>query len=54
MRFGLCSNNGFIREYEREEIGAKLGLTAERVRQLEGEAMQEMKEEYVRMMNKLQ
>lgn len=54
MRFGLHEDNGLVREYEREEIGAKLGLTAERVRQLEGEAMQEMKEEYLRIVKKLE
>ena len=50
MRFGLYEDNGLKREYEREEIGAKLGLTAERVRQLEGEAMDEMKKEYIYLM----
>ena len=53
MRFGLYEENGFKREYEREEIGQKLGLTAERVRQLEGEAMQEMKEQYMKNLKKL-
>lgn len=48
MRFGLYDDNGLRREYEREEIGQKLGLTSERVRQLENEAMQEMKEEYLK------
>ena len=52
MRFGLSNDNGLKREYEREEIGAKLGLTAERVRQLEGEAMDEMKKEYINIMSK--
>ena len=47
MRFGLYDDNGLAREYEREEIGEKLGLTAERVRQLELEAMNEMKKEYL-------
>lgn len=53
MRFGLYEDNGLRREYEREEIGKKLGLTAERVRQLEGEAMDEMKKEYIQMMSKI-
>ena len=48
MRFGLYEDNGLKREYEREEIGQKLGLTSERVRQLEIEAMKEMKEEYLK------
>ena len=53
MRFGLYDDNGLRREYEREEIGTKLGLTAERVRQLECEAMDEMKKEYIHLMSKL-
>jgi RNA polymerase primary sigma factor len=52
MRFGLFDDNGLNREYEREEIGQKLGLTAERVRQLEAEAMDEMKKEYIYRMGK--
>ena len=53
MRFGLYEDNGLNREYEREEIGQKLGLTAERVRQLESEALDEMKKEYLSRVNKL-
>jgi len=53
MRFGLHSENGLVREYEREEIGEKLGLTAERVRQLEGQAIDDMKKEYLSRMSKL-
>jgi len=53
MRFGLYDDNGLKREYEREEIGVKLGLTAERVRQLEGEALDEMKKEYISRIGKL-
>ena len=54
MRFGMYSeDNGLRREYEREEIGEKLGLTSERVRQLENEAMEEMKAEYIKRMGKL-
>lgn len=49
MRFGMFEkDNNIRREYERDEIGEKLGLTAERVRQLEGEAMEEMKAEYIK------
>lgn len=44
MRFGLYDEGGLRREYERDEIGERLGLTSERVRQLESEAMEEMKE----------
>jgi len=54
MRFGMYQgDNGIRREYEREEIGEKLGLTAERVRQLENEAMEEIKTEYIKQMDKL-
>lgn len=54
MRFGMYeADNGLIREYEREEIGKILGLTSERVRQLESEAMDEIKQEYVKLMSKL-
>jgi len=52
MRFGLSDDNGLKREYEREEIGQKLGLTAERVRQLEAEAMDKMKKEYTSRIGK--
>ena len=53
MRFGLYDDNGLKREYEREEIGKKLGLTAERVRQLESEAIAKMKKEYVSRLSKM-
>ena len=54
MRFGMYeADNGLIREYEREEIGKILGLTSERVRQLESEAMDEIKQEYVKLMSNL-
>ena len=52
MRFGIYEDNGLKRELEREEIGQKLGLTPERVRQLEGEAMNEMKKEYLSRIGK--
>ena len=54
MRFGMYEETkGLKREYEREEIAEKLGLTSERVRQLENEAMEEIKKEYVASMGKL-
>ena len=54
MRFGMYEgDNGLRREYEREEIGQIIGLTSERVRQLELEAMDEMKVEYLRKIKKL-
>jgi DNA-directed RNA polymerase sigma subunit (sigma70/sigma32) len=46
-------SKGLVREYEREEIADKLGLTSERVRQLENEAMEEIRREYVSRMGKL-
>ena len=54
MRFGMYEgDNGLRREYEREEIGQIIGLTSERVRQLELEAMDEMKVEYLKKIKKL-
>ena len=54
MRFGMYEgDNGLKREYEREEIGQKLGLTAERVRQLEGEALEEMKQLYAKNIKRI-
>lgn len=54
MRFGMYEgDNGLRREYEREEIGQIIGLTSERVRQLELEAMDEMKAEYLKKIKKL-
>lgn len=46
MRFGLYGDNGLRREYELNEIGDAIGLTSERVRQLELKAMKTLKEEY--------
>lgn len=46
MRFGLYEDNGLRREYELNEIGEKIGLTPERVRQLEASALQQLREEY--------
>ena len=55
MRFGMYEESkGLVREYEREEIADKLGLTSERVRQLENEAMEEIRKEYISRMGKLQ
>jgi RNA polymerase primary sigma factor len=54
MRFGMYEgDNGLKREYEREEIGQILGLTSERVRQLELSAMEEIKTEYLKKMGQL-
>jgi DNA-directed RNA polymerase sigma subunit (sigma70/sigma32) len=46
MRFGLYGDNGLRREYKVNEIGDAIGLTSERVRQLELKAMKTLKEEY--------
>lgn len=46
MRFGLCDDDGLHREYELNEIAEKLGLTSERIRQLELSAMDALKKEY--------
>jgi len=54
MRFGMYEgDNGLRREYEREEIGQILGLTSERVRQLELSAMEDLKSEYLKTMGQL-
>jgi len=54
MRFGMYEEDmGLVREYERDEIADKLGLTSERVRQLEMEAMEEIKQEYKNRMGRL-
>ena len=54
MRFGMYEEvKGLKREYERDEIAEKLGLTSERVRQLENEAMNEIKREYLSRMDEL-
>ena len=46
MRFGLYEDNGLRREYEISEIAEKIGITSERVRQLENEALKQLREEY--------
>lgn len=46
MRFGLYEDNGLRREYELNEIADKIGLTPERVRQLENSALKQLREEY--------
>lgn len=54
MRFGMYEgDNGLRREYEREEIGQILGLTSERVRQLELSAMEEIKIEFLKKREQL-
>ena len=52
MRFGLYDDDGLRREYELNEIADKLGLTAERIRQLELSAMTKLREEYKKRISK--
>jgi RNA polymerase primary sigma factor len=46
MRFGLYDDNGLRREYELNEIAEKIGITPERVRQLEISALKQLRAEY--------
>ena len=45
MRFGL---NGYEREFTLEEVGAKFGLTRERIRQLQNMALARMKKKFTK------
>ena len=51
MRFGI-SDNGVVCEYQIADIAEKLGVTKERVRQLEKEALKKMKIECLKKMGK--
>lgn len=53
MRFGMYEEDGLCREYELIEIGKKLGLTSERVRQLEISSMKKLKNEYASRIGKM-
>jgi DNA-directed RNA polymerase sigma subunit (sigma70/sigma32) len=53
MRFGLYDDNGLHREYELSEIAEVIGLTSERVRQLELEAMKTLREEFEKRVSKM-
>ena len=46
MRFGLIEVNGIKREFELTEVAEELGLTSERVRQLEGIILKKLLKEY--------
>ena len=46
LRFGLCDDNGLKREHELSEIADRLGITKERARQIEIEALQKMTKAY--------
>ena len=53
MRFGLYQSNGLVKEYKAQEIGEYIGLTKERVRQIENEAIKKLKNEYLNRMNEI-
>lgn len=46
MRFGLIEVNGIKREFELSEVAEELGLTSERVRQLEASILKRLLKEY--------
>lgn len=46
MRFGLIEVNGIKREFELAEVAKEIGLTSERVRQLEGKILKKLLKEY--------
>jgi RNA polymerase sigma factor (sigma-70 family) len=46
MRFGLIEVNGIKREFELSEVAEELGLTSERVRQLETSILKKLLKEY--------
>lgn len=46
MRFGMYEDNGLKREFELSEIGERIGLTPERVRQLELGAIKKLQDHY--------
>lgn len=53
MRFGIYELNGYKREYELAEIAEELGLTKERVRQMESSILKRLHKEYAKRLNKL-
>ena len=46
MRFGLLEVNGIKREFELTEVAEELGITSERVRQLEASILKKLLKEY--------
>jgi RNA polymerase sigma factor (sigma-70 family) len=46
MRFGLIEVNGIKREFELSEVAEELGITSERVRQLEASILKRLLKEY--------
>lgn len=48
MTFGMYDDNGVKRPMESREVGERLGLTQERIRQIMAESLKKMREEYKR------
>lgn len=48
MTFGMYDDNGVKRPMESREVGERLGLTQERIRQIMAESIRKMREEYKR------
>jgi DNA-directed RNA polymerase sigma subunit (sigma70/sigma32) len=46
MRFGLIEVNGIKREFELSEVAEEVGLTSERIRQMESSILEKLKKEY--------
>ena len=46
MRFGLIEVNGIKREFELSEVAEEVGLTSERIRQMESSILGKLKKEY--------
>jgi RNA polymerase primary sigma factor len=53
MRFGLIEINGIKREFELIEVAEELGITPERVRQLETSILLKLRKEYGNRINDL-
>lgn len=53
MRFGLYELNGYKREFEFNEIADEMGLTKERVRQMEKNILERLQKEYAKRLSKL-
>ena len=46
MRFGLIEVNGIKKEFQLREVAEEMGLTTERIRQMEGEILRKLKKDY--------
>jgi len=53
MRFGLTKDNGLQRELELTEVSDRIGISSERVRQLECSAIEKLRKEYERRIKKM-